>query len=262
MSAFKFGIELVHDPYLTRMERLYIRVFGVPIMGMRIRARSILPLIDSLRGEKIFKIADAGSGRGLFSFYAARSFPHSQVVGMDIDYAQIERNNQICDKLGYKNCRFIYQDVTQIHEKCAYNLVLCTDNLEHIEDDFRQCSVFYRALSPGGRLLIHVPHITRNLFGWHRPNFMGIEGHVRPGYTKGHLSEMLNKAGFQIETAFYNYGHFETLVNDISYLITGGRERHKGFYSLAFPLLLGLSQLDRLMTPRNGSGLVILACKP
>ena len=38
---------------------------------------------------------------------------------------------------------------------------------------------------------------------------MGIEGHVRPGYTLKGLTGMLEAAGFQIEEAFYTYNSIE-----------------------------------------------------
>ena len=41
------GRELIHDPSLSRLEKAYVRVFGIPINGLRIRARRILPLVHS-----------------------------------------------------------------------------------------------------------------------------------------------------------------------------------------------------------------------
>ena len=49
---------------------------------------------------------------------------------------------------------------------------------------------FFRALRPEGELVLHVPHVTRNVWGWQRPNFMGIEGHVRPGFVGTHYDAM------------------------------------------------------------------------
>ncbi len=257
-----FSRPLLSDPGLKPAERLYVRIFGVPILGLRVRARYLLPVLAGLRGEPFVRIADAGSGRGLFTIHLARLFPDAQVTGMDISQQQIDRNNAVAEQLEVENCRFVYQDVTELEAGSGYDLILSTDNLEHLEDDHRQCRVFYRALAAGGRILFHVPHYTRHLFGWKRTNFMGIEGHVRPGYTRDGLCSMLRDAGFEIEQAFYSYTSIETLVNDISYLITGGREKRKAFYALAFPGLLLLSQLGRLTRPEPGSGLIVLARKP
>ncbi|MFQ5524851.1 MAG: class I SAM-dependent methyltransferase [Thermoanaerobaculia bacterium] len=262
MSARSFSFPLGLDSKISGPERLYIRVFGTPILGLRIRARYLLPVLRDLEREPFRVIADAGSGRGLFALHLARRFPEAQVTGLDIDEDQVERNNSIATRLGYGNCSFRIQDVTRLDEGPPSDFILSTDNLEHLEDDRRQCGVFFRSLEPGGRILIHTPHETRKVFGLKRQNFMGIEGHVRPGYTVPGLSAMLEEAGFEIEQGFHSYGSFETLANDISYLITGGREKRRWLYAAAFPGLLLLSRLGRLSKPREGSGVVILARKP
>lgn len=262
MSTHSFSFPLGLDADLSAAERLYIRILGTPILGLRIRSRYLLPVLEDLEALPFRDIADAGSGRGLFTFHLARRFPEARVTGMDIDREQVARNSAIAAELGHDNCRFRVQDVTRLDGGPAFDLILSTDNLEHLEDDRRQCRVFFRALRPGGRILIHTPHETRKVFGFKRQNFMGIEGHVRPGYTVPGLSAMLEEAGFEIERAFHSYGSFETLANDISYLITEGAERRKLLYALAFPGLLLLSQLGRLARPREGSGVVILARKP
>jgi SAM-dependent methyltransferase len=257
----EFGDEIIFDPSLSAMERRYVRLFGPPILGLRIRARYLLPLLKSLDLPEGAQIADAGSGRGYFTFFLARLFPKAQVTGMDLAEGQIIGNNGIAARLGLTNCRFQQQDVTKLPSSGNYDLILSTDNLEHLVEDHAQCRIFFDALRPGGWILFHVPHLTRNLFGWRRPNFMGIEGHVRPGYTLDALCDMVIGAGFSIDQAFYSYGWVETLANDISYLITGGREKRKRLYGSLFPFLLLLSLLGRFSRPREGSGVVVLARK-
>src|SRR5262249_54141280 len=143
--------------------------------------------------------------------------------------------------VGVTNVRFVAHDVLRLQELGPFDLVLSTDNLEHLEDDLGCARVLYESLRPGGRLVVHVPHLTRNLFGWHRTNWMGIEGHVRPGYTRDGLQQLLERAGFEVQRCFYNYNSIETLANDLSYVVTGGREQNKGLYALAFPALLALA---------------------
>ena len=259
-STFSYPLQL--DPNLSGLERFYVRLFGAPILGLRIRFRYLAPILKSLQGEQFTRIGDAGSGRGLLTIHLARTFPSARVTGLDIDTEQVDLNNSIVAKLGVDNCEFRIQDVTRLDLDSTYDFVLSTDNLEHLEDDRRQCEIFYRCLAPGGAILIHTPHETRKVFGFKRTNFMGIEGHVRPGYTVPGLSAMLESVGFEVEAGLHSYGSFETLANDISYAITGGHERRRGLYALAFPALLALSQLGRLTTPKEGSGVVVLARKP
>ncbi len=257
----KFGEEFLHDPRIGLIQKTFVRLFGIPILGMRIRARVIIPIINKLLLDSNCRILDAGCGRGMFTFYMAKKFRKCTVTGIDLDQTQLEINKKISKKLNYRNCEFVNRDIKSLDNQIQWDFILTTDLLEHLENDQNQCRLFYNSMSSGAKILIHVPHITRNLFGFRMQNFMGIEGHVRPGYTMEDICNMLNAAGFVIEKAFYNYGYFETLSNSISYLITGGREKRKLLYALCFPLLLILSLPDRFGRVRQGSGIVVLAVK-
>lgn len=256
-----FGSEIAETPGLSRWERAYIRVLGAPILGLRIRARAILPLLSTIGEPK--RIADAGSGRGMITLACARFFPDAQVIGLDLNEEQDQINRAIMQSLGIGNIEFVSLDVLRIESLGSFDAIITMDTLEHLQDDLGCAHIFYQALNPGGFLIVHVPHLTRNLFGWHRMNWMDIEGHVRPGYTRDSLIGLLTLAGFGIVHCDYNYNSIETLANDISYLITGGHERNKGIYALAFPFLFVLAWLGGLYHARNdGSGLVALARKP
>ncbi|MGZ6226105.1 MAG: hypothetical protein ACXWMH_11460, partial [Syntrophales bacterium] len=122
--------------------------------------------------------------------------------------------------------------------------------------------MFCTALERGGHLLVHVPHLTRDIFGWQRKNWMDIDGHVRPGYTKDELTNLLSGGGLHVKTCIYNYNTMETLTNDISKFITGAKERNKGLYAMVFPLLLFFSFVGSFYrSQKSGSGLVALAMK-
>lgn len=255
-----FGSEIALTPGLSNFERLYIRILGAPILGLRIRARAILPLLREIGSPA--RVADAGSGRGMMTLACARAFPRAQVIGLDLNETQNQINTDVMRALDIRNVEFKAHDVLCLQELGTFDAILTTDNFEHLDDDFGCAKIFYHALNPSGFLIVHVPHFTRNLFGWHRTNWMDIEGHVRPGYTRETLTTLLTQAGFAILKCEYNYNSLETLANDLSYLITGGHERNKVIYALAFPFLLALAALGGLYRPRNdGSGLIALARK-
>lgn len=253
-----FGSEIALAPSLSSLERWYIRLFGAPILGLRMRSRAVLPFLQQVGAPR--RIADAGSGRGVITLHCAQRFPDAEVIGLDLNAAQCEVNEGIARQLGVGNARFLCWDVLRLEDLGRFDLILSSDNLEHVEDDLGCARTFWRALNPGGHLLVHVPHLTRNLFGWHRTNWMDIEGHVRPGYTRDGLTQLLRQAGFEVTACVFNYNSMETLANDISYLITGGRERRKQLYALTFPFLLLLAGIGGLYAAReDGSGLVALA---
>lgn len=74
-----FGREIALDPRLSFLESKLIWLMGAPIIGMRIRAMNILPVVHSL---KFSSVLDAACGRGAFSFYLARTNPDAQIWGL------------------------------------------------------------------------------------------------------------------------------------------------------------------------------------
>lgn len=251
------GRELIYSDTVSKFEKLYIRIFGVPINGLRIRARRILPLIT----EKYKRIMDAGSGPGVFTFEIAKRLPNSHITGVDIDEEQLETNRKIAKKIELDNINFEFQDITTMEIESSYDLILTVDNLEHIEDDQNALNNFYNALMPKGEIIIHVPGYYRRwlFFNW-KINF-DVEGHYRPGYTKEDITNKVESAGFEILEAYYTYGWIETVTNNISYLITRARMKNKITYAFVFPILLFLSYFGRNSRPNKGAGVLVKAKK-
>jgi 2-polyprenyl-3-methyl-5-hydroxy-6-metoxy-1,4-benzoquinol methylase len=251
------GSEIALSKNTPLLQRIYIRVFGVPINGLRIRARRILPLIN----PKYKNIMDAGCGPGVFTFEIARRLPESRVTGFDILNDLLENDRLIAEKLGLQNCFFEKQDITAMEVREKYDLVISIDNLEHIENDLLALQKFYNALIPGGELLIHVPGLYRRwmFFKW-KENFY-VEGHYRPGYTLEQITEKIKSAGFQVTEAFYTYGWIETVTNNISYVITKAEMKNKVIYSLVFPFLNVLSYFGKNSKPKKGAGVLVRAIK-
>jgi SAM-dependent methyltransferase len=252
------GQELMHDPRLGKAERLYIRLLGAPVNGLRNRLRRIRPL---LAGD-YRRILDAGCGPGVFTYLLARLHPGAEVVGLDIDLQSVETNNLIARKARLPNCRFELGDVLDLPPDGSYDLALSVDNLEHLEDDRGALRSLHRALKPGGRLVAHVPGYYRRWFFFARRVNFEVPTHVRPGYTREEIVGRIEEAGFQVERSFYTYGFLETLSNNLSYLISGAARRRKPLYAAAFPFLLVLSWLGHRSRPSWGAGVAVVARRP
>ncbi len=252
------GTELRHDPSLSMPERAYVSVLGAPINGLRIRARRVLPCLESLSGS-VRSILDAGCGQGVFAFEIARKLPECSVVGIDLDERLISRNCRIAAAAGLDNCRFERHDITMPWSGEPFDAVVSVDVLEHIEDDAAALAMCRSALRTGGELLLHVPGATRRwlFFGW-KENF-DVDGHVRRGYTLDEITALVKRAGFGIAESYYTYGWIETVTNNLSYLITGARMRNRHLYALVFPLLLLLSWFGRNSRPERGAGVFVRA---
>jgi SAM-dependent methyltransferase len=252
------GVEQSYDPALSPLERVYVRLLGAPVNGLRIRLRHVLPATEGPYG----RILDAGSGSGVFSMEIAKRHPRAEVIGVELDRDLVERSAGIARRAGLNNCRFLQGDVTDLGMQAKFDLVVSVDNLEHVEDDVKAMRNLLRALIPGGRLVLHTPGYHRRwLLRGKRVNF-DVPGHVRPGYRPDELTAKLEQAGFHVESIRHTYGMLETFTNNISYLITGADRRNKGLYGLVFPFLLAGSWLGQWARPNWGAGILVTARRP
>jgi SAM-dependent methyltransferase len=237
---------------------VYARLLGAPANGLRIRLRRVLPATDGTFDA----ILDAGCGPGVFTFELAKRHRTAEVCGIELEPDLVARASTIAERAGITNCRFEKGDVTKLDFDSAFDLVVSVDNLEHVDDDIGAMRALWRALRPGGRLVVHVPGYERRwlLFG-RRVNF-DVPGHVRPGYTTDQLLEKLRAAGFEVTSCTSTYGMLETFTNNVSYLISGADQRRKGLYAVVFPVLLALSYFGKFSRPRWGAGVLAVAHRP
>ncbi|HEX8523542.1 MAG TPA: class I SAM-dependent methyltransferase [Tepidisphaeraceae bacterium] len=80
----------------------------------------------------------------------------------------------------------------------TFDVALCLEVLEHIEDDARAVREIARVLKPGGILIAAVPYT----FYW--PEYLRLMGHFRH-YTRESFSNLMNNNGLKTETYLPNY---------------------------------------------------------
>ena len=251
------GCELYWDPMLGTAEKWYCRLWGVPIIGLRIRLRRLRRLLPVTATS----VLDAGCGRGVITRYLARRYRYAQVDGLDENETGQRINQTIAENLSLGNCHFTVADVLTYRKPDYYDLIVSIDNLEHIKDDMAALTNFHASLRESGTLIIHAPHYYRRwpVFRW-TVNF-DVPGHMRPGYHLSELTERVRRAGFTVEQSGYSYGWIENLINNISYAITGAREKRRGLYAALFPLLNILAWLGQWARPRFGAAVWVVANK-
>lgn len=257
------GDELALTPGIGALERAYIKLLGVPISGLRIRLRRVLPQLTGAPE----RVLDAGCGRGVFSFQMARRFPAAEVIGVDIDEDRLAINREIALRAGLNNLRFRAVDL--MAEKAqsdeftgGFDLVLSVDNLEHLEDDAKGAAVLAAALKPGGRLVLHVPGYERRWPIFRFQTNFDVPGHFRPGYYVEDLKRLIGETGLIVDDAWCTFGWLETVTNNLSYVITRAEAKNKGIYAIAFPVLNMFAWLGRNTRPGKGAGVLLLAHKP
>lgn len=251
------GSELYFDSRLDPLARLYCRLLGVPIVGLRIRVRRLQQILP----DQASSVLDAGCGRGVITRALAKRYPSAGIDAVDADPEAQAANREISAKAGFDNCTFIDADLTEYVEPERYDLIVSVDNLEHVLDDRRVLRNFCESLQSSGVLVVHVPHFYRRwpVFGWEE-NF-DVPGHVRPGYHLAQLVERAEQAGFEVQNRGFSYGFLENLTNNISYWISGAEEKNRVIYALCFPLLNLLSWIGSKSKPKFGAGVWIVAKK-
>jgi 2-polyprenyl-3-methyl-5-hydroxy-6-metoxy-1,4-benzoquinol methylase len=254
------GREQIHHPDYSILEKAYIAVFGIPVVGLRIRARNIFSFIPS--GRSYRHILDAGSGPGVLSFELERRFPNALVIGVDLLKDSIAACEHIASKLNMTRLQFEQVAIEQLPQKDFFGLTICVDILEHIRDDVAALNALYRATAPGGILVLHVPAMYRRYPVWQKCLNFDVESHVRVGYEPHDIVEKVKQAGFKIHQSGFTYGFWETLANNLSYMVTRARRQNKILYSLVFPVLWCMSLLGARARPQKlGAGVFVVAEK-
>jgi SAM-dependent methyltransferase len=163
-----------------------------------------------------------------------------------------------------------------------FDRVVVVDMLEHVPDEAEFAAELARVTRPGGRLVVNTPHLKRTLLRSFRHAIGQTDarhGHLRPGYTPDRLRELLD-GGFSLD-AHRTYSRFFSELVDTAIncgverlgkrpsakgmVVTGsdlGEHRLMfGAYSLIYPLVWAVSQLDRLIPWLSGYMLIASATR-
>jgi SAM-dependent methyltransferase len=254
------GREQIHNPAHSLLEKAYIAAFGMPIVGLRIRARNIFSLIPKDRGYE--NILDAGSGPGVFSFELARRYSGASVIGIDLLKESIDQCQAIAGHVYAPNLAFKHTTIEDYRCDEGHDLIVSVDMLEHIEDDAAILRKFSELMRNNGTLVVHVPAMYRRYPVFKKSVNLDVRTHVRPGYTIENIKMKVKAAGFEIEQCGYTYGFWETLANNLSYMITGAKMQNKALYAIAFPFLMTISLFGYKARPKElGAGVYVVAIK-
>ncbi|MEO8581963.1 MAG: class I SAM-dependent methyltransferase [Patescibacteria group bacterium] len=204
-------------------------------------------------GLKKLEILDLGCGVGTIDFYLAKK--GHELTGIDISQDAIDICNQVKKELEFLNATFVQGDVQKTHFKKKFDFVICSEVIEHVEDDVGLLKTIGNLLTDSGVLLLTTPSVNAPLYrlGFLK-SFERRVGHLRR-YQMKKLIELIEQAGFEIvETA-----KTESVVRNalytfpiLGYLIKG----------LRGPLVPVFHFFDQMGTTLVGeSDLVIIARK-
>jgi ubiquinone/menaquinone biosynthesis C-methylase UbiE len=167
--------------FLRQLLRMFV------LMGDDVRPIVQKPIIAAFIQKSPSKSAlDAGCGRGMYTRILLK---HAEkITALDYSAEHIEAQRRRLGHLPQLSLHVGSADNLPFPD-AQFDLVTHCEVLEHIHDDRRVLSEIYRVLQPGGRLVISVPV---------PPAPIDDKEHVRDGYTREQITELLQAAGFEV----------------------------------------------------------------
>lgn len=268
----KLGLFFNKSPLLRK---LFYRLLDILLLRSWHIRKEIRTWEKTVTGNQ--NILDGGSGFGQYDFFLASRNSNWNIVGLDVKQEQVDDCNGFFSRIGLNNASFRFGDLTKLDAISAYNMVLCVDVMEHIEEDELVLRNFHKALLEGGMLLVSTPSDKGGSDVHHHHDHSHdsdgshsfIDEHVRDGYGVKEISEKMKRAGFSRTEVYYQYGKpgklawklslkYPILMLNASYLMFVFLPI---YYLITFPFVLILNWFDVKLNHSSGTGLVAKAWK-
>ena len=145
-------------------------------------------------GNNNINIFDAGSGYAQYTYYMSRHLRPCSIYSADIKKDWIEDSKQFFKSRGINNVRFGIEDLKQINHQAEFDIIICVDVMEHIEEDVKVFQNYFRALKNNGYLLINTPSVFGGSDVHHDDEISFISEHARDGYSREDLESLTERA--------------------------------------------------------------------
>lgn len=230
--------------------------------------RSLKTISRSYPGEA--SVLDAGAGFGQYTWRMSRMNRKWKIRAVDISDEYVEESKKFFESAGLSE-RIVCEkaDLTALNDTGKYDLILCVDVIEHIEDDRGVFSNFFRALTDGGRLLISTPSDPGSHHSHEISGSSIVDEHVRDGYSRQDITDKLKDAGFSNIIISYTYGIPGKLSWKLSMKYPLKMLNISGiffvilpfYYIIIFPFAFILNTFDLCLKHKKGTGLLVQAQK-
>ncbi|MBK4729875.1 methyltransferase domain-containing protein [Oxynema sp. CENA135] len=246
-----------------------IRLFEKSVLKQR-KYREITELLGNCTG---LHCLDIGADNGVISYLFRRRGGEWKSADLEADAVRSIRE-------------LVGDNVFQIDGKKTpfadnqFDRAVIIDFLEHIESDREFVEELQRILKPGGELIINVPFVKNSGLRKLRLAIGQTDekhGHVRHGYTVESLRELLGDRFSMVAAKTYSKFFSEfvdtVLTFAIDWLKKGQQSSQKGrivtgndlaryqklfkLYSLIYPIVWAIAQLDNLLFWRSGYMLIV-----
>ena len=162
--------------------------------------------LDKISLKPHSKILDVGCGEGRHIFGSLQEYKDVYCVGLDQDIPSLNKCKEGLDffkELNTRSTVFMQGSVYKLpFEENSFDLVICSEVLEHLDDYHAAIDEIYRVLKPGGKFLPSVPSFWPEKICWTLSS--GYQrmpgGHVRIFKKRQVINEIIDQ-GFQYDHA-------------------------------------------------------------
>jgi SAM-dependent methyltransferase len=251
----------------------FLRIFFYKILNLIfLRSWYVRRELKNLRnefGSKHIEIFDAGTGYAQYTYFIARKLRPNNIFAVDVKEEWIKDSQEFFSSKGFSNVQFGIEDLLSINYENKFDLIVCIDVMEHIENDIAVFKNFYSALKKGGYLLINTP----SAFGGsdvHKDKEESFIGeHAREGYSREDFESKLKPIGFNIYSSKYSYGFwgdkawrlgikYPMLLLNISKIFFLALPV---YFLLTFPFVFIMMLIDYHSDNKVGTGITLIAKK-
>lgn len=258
---------------IVRRSKLLRRIFYFLLDLFFLRSWHIRRLIKQYgrvkdkKGE--WSLLDAGSGFGQYDRYILSSFKNVTIDAIDVKEDYLEDCRAYFKKeIGEGRISFYSADLLEFNPDKKFDMIICIDVLEHIEEDVKVMNNLSSALKPGGCLIVHSPSHYSEEDGGEEDTFVGE--HARPGYSKEELSSKLSSVDLKIDKIHYTYGFFghKAWVLSVKWPMLWFNKMGllaafplMLYYPVILPVSLLLNVIDLYTANTRGNGIYAVAIK-
>jgi 2-polyprenyl-3-methyl-5-hydroxy-6-metoxy-1,4-benzoquinol methylase len=231
-------------------------------VGRRVRLRHVRVAVERVLRDGA-SVLDAGCSDALLAGAIAESHPSSAVLGIDVDGKALAFARARAARLPNLEVRRHAIGGDALGRR--FDLVVCTDVLEHLADDRAAAAWLAEAVAPGGHLVLHVPaspqrHALAPVARAMEKELAGRKGpHVREGYDPDDIARLVEAAGLDVDRLEWTFHNALTRsaadVDTWTYL-----RRARAVKLVLLPALLAAAEMERApSTSRAGNGLLVVA---
>ena len=182
---------------------------------------------------------DAGCGSGVFTLYAGTL--GNEAIGLSFEKENNEKARTRAKALDLCNVHFMHTDLRKLDgiaaELGTFDQIICCEVIEHIVDDRKLLASLAAMLKPGGRIVLTTPSEKHRRLVGERISESEDGGHVRWGYSRRELRNLLENCGLRTVSEEEISGMMSQQLTNLCHLLGRIGSRYATLLTLPLRLL-------------------------